>query len=47
MHLHKEEAILFPIIEQYGRAESQGLPLPFVPFGSIANPISAMEREHA
>jgi regulator of cell morphogenesis and NO signaling len=47
MHMHKEEAVLFPFIEQYARAESQGQPLPPVPFGSIANPIGMMEREHA
>lgn len=46
MHLHKEESILFPFIEQYGRAEVQGRPMPPVPFGSIANPIAMMEREH-
>jgi regulator of cell morphogenesis and NO signaling len=46
MHLHKEEAILFPYIEQYGRAEAQNRPVPAVPFGSIANPIAMMEREH-
>ena len=46
MHMHKEEAILFPFIEQYGRAEAQGQPMPPVPFGSIANPIAMMEREH-
>ncbi len=47
MHLHKEEAILFPFIVQYGRAESRNQPTPPVPFGSIANPIRAMEHEHA
>ncbi len=47
MHLHKEEAILFPFIEQYGRAELQNRPTPPVPFGSVANPIGVMEREHA
>ena len=46
MHMRKEEAILFPFIEQYGRAEAQGQPMPPVPFGSIANPIAMMEREH-
>ena len=46
MHLHKEESILFPFIAQYGRAELQNRPLPRVPFGSIANPIAVMEREH-
>jgi len=46
MHMHKEEAILFPFIEQYGRAELQNRPMPPVPFGTIANPIAMMEREH-
>jgi regulator of cell morphogenesis and NO signaling len=46
MHMHKEESMLFPFIEQYGRAETSGRPLPPVPFGSIANPIGVMEREH-
>jgi regulator of cell morphogenesis and NO signaling len=45
-HMHKEEVILFPFIERYGRAASQGLPLPPAPFGTIANPIRVMEREH-
>jgi regulator of cell morphogenesis and NO signaling len=47
MHMHKEEVILFPFVEQYARAHSQGRPIPPVPFGSIANPIAVMEREHA
>lgn len=47
LHMHKEEAMLFPFIEDYGRAEVRGLPVPPVPFGSIANPINVMEREHA
>jgi regulator of cell morphogenesis and NO signaling len=47
MHMQKEEVILFPVIEQYGRAEAQGQPMPPVRFGSIANPIAMMEREHA
>jgi regulator of cell morphogenesis and NO signaling len=46
MHMHKEETVLFPVIEQYGRAEAQGQPMPPTPFGSIANPIAMMEREH-
>lgn len=46
LHLHKEETILFPFLEQYGRAETAGKPLPPVPFGTIANPIGVMEREH-
>jgi regulator of cell morphogenesis and NO signaling len=46
MHMQKEEVILFPFIQQYGVATARGLPLPKVPFGSIANPIRVMEREH-
>jgi regulator of cell morphogenesis and NO signaling len=46
LHMHKEEEVLFPFIEQYGRAEAQGQPMPRAPFGSIANPIAMMEREH-
>lgn len=45
-HMHKEELILFPFIERYDHAASQGLPMPPVPFGTIANPIRVMEREH-
>lgn len=46
-HMHKEEVILFPAIERYEQAASRGLPVPPVPFGSIANPIRVMEQEHA
>jgi regulator of cell morphogenesis and NO signaling len=46
LHLHKEEAILFPFLEQYGDAEVQGQPMPPVPFGTIRAPITMMEREH-
>jgi regulator of cell morphogenesis and NO signaling len=46
MHLHKEEAILFPFIKQYAAAAAEGKPVPSVPFGSIANPIAMMEQEH-
>ncbi len=46
MHLRKEETILFPFIEQYGRAEVRNQPVPPVPFGSIAAPIAMMELEH-
>lgn len=46
LHLYKEEAILFPSIELYGRAQANNQPIPPVPFGSIAAPISMMEREH-
>jgi regulator of cell morphogenesis and NO signaling len=46
MHMRKEEKILFPFLEQYGRAETGNRPLPPVPFGSVANPIAVMEHEH-
>jgi regulator of cell morphogenesis and NO signaling len=46
MHLQKEETILFPFLEQYGRAETSGRPVPPVPFGSVVHPIGVMEREH-
>ena len=46
MHMHKEELTLSPFLEQYGRAETMGRVLPPVPFGSVANPIAVMEREH-
>jgi regulator of cell morphogenesis and NO signaling len=45
-HLHKEEVILFPFIDRYAAAEAAGLPMPPVPFGSLANPIAVMDREH-
>jgi regulator of cell morphogenesis and NO signaling len=46
-HLYKEEAILFPFIVQYSCAAQENRPMPPVPFGSIANPVAMMEREHA
>ena len=45
-HLHKEEMILFPFIERMADAAAGGRPLPPTPFGSIANPIAMMGREH-
>jgi len=46
LHLHKEEAILFPFIERYARAAA-GVELPAPPpFGTIANPIAVMEHDH-
>jgi regulator of cell morphogenesis and NO signaling len=41
-HMAKEEQILFPFIRDL--AEKQQVP--FAPFGSMANPIKAMESEH-
>jgi regulator of cell morphogenesis and NO signaling len=44
-HMNKEENILFPYIETLART-SAGQPRPFSPFGTILNPIRAMEQEH-
>lgn len=45
-HLHKEEVILFPVIERYEAAAKLGQPMPPPPFGTVRNPIGVMEREH-
>jgi regulator of cell morphogenesis and NO signaling len=45
-HLHREEAILFPAIARYQKAVDSGVPLPAMPFGSVANPIGVMEGDH-
>lgn len=44
-HMNKEENILFPYIETLA-GTSAGQPRPFSPFGTILNPIRAMEQEH-
>lgn len=41
-HMMKEERILFPVIRQLAQTDS----LPPMPFGTLANPIRAMEAEH-
>ncbi|MCC7155280.1 MAG: iron-sulfur cluster repair di-iron protein [Bryobacterales bacterium] len=46
LHMHKEEAILFPFIERLESSVSGGGSAPQGPFGSIANPIAMMEHEH-
>lgn len=46
MHLHKEEMILFPVIDRYESAATLGHPMPPPPFGSVRNPIRMMMREH-
>ncbi|MEO9967956.1 MAG: iron-sulfur cluster repair di-iron protein [Reichenbachiella sp.] len=45
-HMKKEELILFPAIVDMEKAKSQDKPLPQLAFGSISNPIQAMEGEH-
>jgi regulator of cell morphogenesis and NO signaling len=45
-HMFKEERILFPSIVELERASLQGKPLPFVPFGTVNNPVRMMMMEH-
>lgn len=45
-HMYKEEAILFPYIEQLEAARSQHRQAPVPPFGSVENPIRMMLAEH-
>ena len=45
-HMHKEEMVLFPFIEQMDRAVSEGRPVPAPFFGTIQNPIRMMMMEH-
>lgn len=45
-HLMKEEQILFPYIAQLERAQDTGSARPHGCFGTVANPISMMVREH-
>lgn len=46
LHLHKEEQMLFPVIEAYESAVAAGRPLPPTPLGTVTNPIHVMEHEH-
>ncbi len=45
-HLAKEEAILFPYIVELERAVAAGSAKPHGCFGTVANPIAMMTREH-
>jgi regulator of cell morphogenesis and NO signaling len=45
-HLMKEEQVLFPYILELAEFDQTGATLPPSPFGTIANPIRMMEREH-
>lgn len=45
-HMLKEERILFPYITSLEAAVLANAPVPFAPFGTVGNPISAMMREH-
>lgn len=45
-HLSREEAVLFPYIREVEARRAASKPLGPVPFGSVRNPIQAMNREH-
>ena len=45
-HMMKEEQVLFPCIVALEKAATAGAPLPRSPFGTVANPIAAMEADH-
>jgi regulator of cell morphogenesis and NO signaling len=45
-HMDKEENILFPFIESLCETDTAGQSHPGSPFGTILNPIRAMEHEH-
>jgi regulator of cell morphogenesis and NO signaling len=46
MHMMKEENILFPYIERMEESVLQHEPILPPPFGTVANPVGMMEREH-
>jgi len=45
-HMFKEEQVLFPYIAALEQATAQNRPVPFAPFGTVANPIRVMMTEH-
>lgn len=45
-HMMKEERVLFPYIVALEEAAAAGRSLPRSPFGTVANPIAAMEADH-
>jgi len=46
LHLRKEETMLFPYLLATEAARLSGRPLPACPFGTVANPVRVMIREH-
>jgi regulator of cell morphogenesis and NO signaling len=46
LHLRKEELMLFPYLLATEAARMAGRPLPACPFGTVANPVRVMMREH-
>lgn len=45
-HMQKEEQILFPYIKELAISKKEQHELPAPGFGSVVNPINAMEQEH-
>ncbi|MFL6260238.1 MAG: iron-sulfur cluster repair di-iron protein [Thermoanaerobaculia bacterium] len=45
-HMIKEERVLFPYIVALEEAAAEGKVLPRSPFGTVANPIAALEADH-
>ena len=45
-HMMKEERVLFPYVIQMENAMQAERPHPFPPFGTVANPVRMMMREH-
>ncbi len=46
-HMMKEERMLFPYIKSLVNAKRNSAGYQFAPFGTVENPISMMEKEHA
>lgn len=46
MHMRKEELVLFPYIKKLVAAKKSGNFMEPPPFGSVINPVQAMEAEH-
>lgn len=45
-HLQKEEKMIFPYVKALVKAQKEDSPMPFSPFGTVANPIRVMNDEH-
>ena len=45
-HMMKEEMVLFPFVVRMEESWIQGEPVLPPPFGTVANPVAMMEREH-
>ncbi len=46
LHLRKEEGMLFPYLVGADTAQLECRPFPTCPFGTVANPVRVMMREH-